>query len=286
MRLGLSRVPVYYFYSHSFGDAMLPELLRRMVYKPIRAINGYREERVAGVHLLAVGSIFHHAMSGDAIWGTGINPVRQKRLPPGFKVDIRAVRGPLTRAFVVDELGLDCPEIYGDPAQLLPKYFPEFQASPEQEHIVIAQHRDEEFIRSNWSDFSAYNVFLCQHPRMPWRRVVDQILTSRLVVSSSLHALIIAEAYGIAARWWHNADLPSSRTEGRFKYNDYYASTGRSLDDLGNSIEEALEMGGKEPIQGFDSGKLDSAFPYDLFYSCFERATSLLKNRMRTYSQR
>ncbi len=57
---------------------------------------------------------------------------------------MRAVRGPLTRQFLMD-MGIDCPKIYGDPALLLPKLFPEFKKSenPTKEYIIIPHHSDE-----------------------------------------------------------------------------------------------------------------------------------------------
>jgi pyruvyltransferase len=91
------------------------------------------------------------------------------------------------------------------------------------------------------------------------------ILGCELVVASSLHALIVAEAFGIPARWWHSASLGSARTEGVFKYNDYYASTNRRLDDWASSIDEAIEMGGKEPIRGYDYAALIGSFPRSEF---------------------
>ena len=266
----------YYYYSYSFADAIGPELIMRIVKKPIQSINGFKRKsegkknRRNKPHFMALGSIFHDVRNGDVIWGTGVNPKWQKKLPPGFELDIRAVRGPLTREYIINELGLECADIYGDPALLFPKYFKEFQASPVKDYTVIAQHNDEEFIRKNWDHFGAYNIFLCQRPkRVPWRQVINKILSSRFIISSSLHGLIFAEIYGIPARWWNNEELPSFRTEGRFKFNDYYASTGRSLNDFAVSIDEALEMGGKEHIQKFDTEKLNRAFPYELFHSRF-----------------
>ena len=182
---------LYYYYSYSFADAISPELISRICSKRISTINGYEKKRGGSTHLLALGSIFHHARNGDIIWGTGINPYWQEKTPPLRKLDIKAVRGPLTRDYITDKLGLDCPEIYGDPALLFPKYFPEFDVSTVNDYTVIAQHNDEEFVLKNWSKFEKYNIFLCQRTnRLPWRKVINKITASRFIISSSLHALI------------------------------------------------------------------------------------------------
>jgi pyruvyltransferase len=79
------------------------------------------------------------------------------------------------------------------------------------------------------------------------------------VLASSLHALIVAEAYGIPARYVRLSDHESI-----FKYNDYYLGTGRQQDKIATSVDEAVEMGGFAPPQ-FDASKLLKAFPFDLW---------------------
>ena len=46
------------------------------------------------------------------------------------------------------------------------------------------------------------------------------------IVSSSLHGICVAEAYGIPAVWVRLAD---NIVGGEFKFRDYYASTGRDM---------------------------------------------------------
>jgi hypothetical protein len=67
------------------------------------------------------------------------------------------------------------------------------------------------------------------------------------VVSTSLHGIIFSEAFGIPARWVHDARLPSSK-EGVFKYNDHLLSTGRPANLFASSMEEAVSMGGMPRI--------------------------------------
>ena len=74
-----------------------------------------------------------------------------------------------------------------------------------------------------------------------------QLLDCELVVSTSLHGIIFAEAFGVPARWVHDATLPSSK-EGVFKYNDHLLSTGRPANLYASSMEEAVRMGGMPPI--------------------------------------
>ena len=268
----------YYYYSYSFADSITPILITRIINRkrisrtPLRSINGHLEKNMKGPFFLSLGSIFHLARDNDVIWGSGINPVWQKNIKePPKKLDIKAVRGPLTQNYAEAKLGIKCPKIYGDPVLLFPRYFPEFKVHKKKDYIVILQHNDEEYAFKNLDLFKNHNIFFCQrYNKQSWIEVVNKILSSTFVISSSLHGLIFAEVYGIPARWLYNENFPSSKTESRFKYNDYYASTGRSMDDFANSIDEALEMGGKEPITSYNPKPLIKSFPYDLFRNKYE----------------
>ena len=59
-------------------------------------------------------------------------------------------------------------------------------------------------------------------------RFVDDICRCEKVVSSSLHGLIVADAYGIPSQWMTISDRA---TLDGFKYLDYFASVHRSDDE-------------------------------------------------------
>ena len=207
--------------------------------------------------LFAIGSVLSFAMDDDVIWGTGINGrLLHKKFYRFTQLDVRAVRGPLTRNFLKSELNIDCPEIYGDPGLLFPILFPEYQRkeNPSNEYIIIP-HFSEEFFYPK-SEYA--NVV---YPTEPWQVVVEKILDSKFVISSSLHGVIIAEAYGIPARL-----LRISENESLFKYQDYYLGTGRPHFQIAYSIEQALEMGGESPFH-CDLNKLLDAFPIEFWES-------------------
>lgn len=96
-------------------------------------------------------------------------------------------------------------------------------------------------------------------PLRGWNAVVEQIVGADLVLASSLHGVVIAEAFGIPAR-----HVRLTETEPPFKYDDYARGTGRSGIDSANSVAEALEMGGAPPIS-FDPQALLATFPHDLW---------------------
>ena len=94
-----------------------------------------------------------------------------------------------------------------------------------------------------------------------WRTFIDSITNSELVISSSLHGIILAEAYGVPAIMLnHNRDM--------FKYRDWYYSTGRYDFPIADTVEEALMMKpallDKDILKAMQKRLLDS-FPTDLW---------------------
>ncbi len=235
----------------NFGDYISYILVERMVDGPLEVyVKGQKNVKKK---LLASGSIISFAINDDVVWGSGINGKLLKAKDYKFTtLDIRCVRGPLTRDFLKEHLNHDCPEIYGDPALLFPYFFPEFtrKENPTHDYIIIPHFSEEaQFPKEEWDNI----VFSTD----PWDEIVAKILDSRFVISSSLHGVIIAEAYGIPARL-----LRVSETEPLFKFQDYYFGTGRPHFTYATTVDEALEMGGESPIE-CDLEKVYKAFPFE-----------------------
>ena len=116
-------IPLFYWQLREwfdFGDYLsFLKLGERIVGRPIKTKIGAKQKK-----LLAVGSIFAKASDGDIIWGSGVSGKRLNKSDYTFtSLDIRAVRGPLTRQFIMKNFNIDCPEVYGDPVLLLPIFF-------------------------------------------------------------------------------------------------------------------------------------------------------------------
>jgi pyruvyltransferase len=235
----------------NFGDALSEALVGRMLGKQIQVagqpFNGQKK-------LLGMGSIMSFAQDGDVIWGTGVNGKSPEKAYQFNHLDVRAVRGPLTRDFLLKR-GISCPEIYGDPTLLLPIFFPEFQKPtvPENDYVIIPHFSDEHLFDGIPNMISV---------KEPWNVVVEKILNSKFVIASALSGIIVAEAFRIPAKLLQIEN--KSNTEDLFKYKDYYYGTNRCSFSYARSIEQALEMGG-EPLPICDLEKLAQAFPYELF---------------------
>lgn len=251
----LMAIPLYYWQkgkrTENFGDRLSLELVSRIAKTKI----GYASCNSRHKKLLAIGSILRCAKNNDVIWGSGVNgKSTDPKLYHFDTLDIRAVRGPLTRKFIQNNFHINCPEIYGDPALLLPYFFHEFKkpAQPLYPYIIIPHYSEKRlFPKSKFP-----NVV---YPTEPWDVVVHKIVNSGFVISSSLHGIVVAEAYGIPARL-----LKVTNHEPLFKYTDYYYGTKRFDFKYATSVEQALEMGGEPPAQ-CNLHKLYKAFPKEFW---------------------
>lgn len=95
-----------------------------------------------------------------------------------------------------------------------------------------------------------------------WKDVIKQILSCEYVVSTSLHGLILADAYGVPNQWI------TLQNRSDFKYKDYYSSVGKKAISIRitdeTRIEELLEkMKMYEPIV-FDPKPLLRACPFPI----------------------
>ncbi|WP_430592364.1 glycosyltransferase [Humidisolicoccus flavus] len=231
----------------NFGDELGPLVVRALL-----AARGIEPETSNGPRrrLLSVGSIVHFAQNDDVIWGTGINgKVRRPKLP--FDLDIRAVRGPFT-ASALRSRGFEVPDIFGDPALLIPSLFPETRTWSLEKTRKIA-------VVPNLNDLERY----IDHPDLisplaPVWEVIRAIAQSERVIASSLHGIVLAEALGVPV-----VPLESS-AEVSFKYDDYMRGTGRNSFRFANTLDEAFKASPLPPLDWNPQPLLD-AFPRDLW---------------------
>ena len=205
-------------------------------------------------HLYTIGSIILLGHQNATIWGSGILFSEPKNFiwkrNKYRELDIRCVRGPETLRRLTEN-GYDTSKcVMGDPGVLLPLIYKPTTFAQKKEYSVII-HMSKDFDVQNKIDILTDN----------WQTTIDEIYNSKLIISSSLHGIILAESYGIPAIL-----LDKFEFNDLFKYNDYYYSTGRYEYPVCRTIEEALNT---PPAPLPDLSKLQenliNSFPIDLW---------------------
>lgn len=237
--------------TNNFGDLLGPIIVREILRRA--GVSSNEAETPSNRRLLSVGSIMRMARDGDVVWGTGVNG-KSLNAPYTFNhLDVRAVRGPLTRRFLLDR-GIDVPEVFGDPGLLIGHLWPRatFSGRMQPQSVTVIPNLHDA------PQFSRYEGFW--HPCSPVDDTIARIATSEFVIGSSLHAIVLAESFGVPAR------LLVSEHEPAFKYEDYFLGSGRAGYVAASSVEEALDLGGGDPLDWSPDPLLD-AFPIDLWSS-------------------
>ena len=242
---------------NNFGDLLGPMIVAR-----IAAAEGLVAQSSASqgrTRLLSVGSVVHFGRDGDVVWGSGVNGKMDADRYAFEALDVRAVRGPKTRAFL-QQRGIDVPAIYGDPGLLFADLFSELglRSRPKTRSVTVMPNLND---RRAVSSRHASIVVL---PTEGVTACVQAIAESEYVVASSLHAIVIAESIGTPCR------LVAATAESPFKYEDYYLGTGRDPIEPAPSVEAALAESPVEPALEWDPAPLLSAFPRDLWRASSE----------------
>lgn len=160
-----------------------------------------------------IGSILAQVKKDWVVWGSGIISQSYPVAPAKFL----AVRGPQTRAFLVKQ-GYQVPEVYGDPALLLPRYYnPE--VDKKYDIGIIPHYNDYQQVNEMYAQKNGFKVIDLMTNDI--EHTTREILSCKQIISSSLHGIIVPHAYGIPAVWMQF----SNKVFGDgIKYQDYFES--------------------------------------------------------------
>ncbi|CAF3348258.1 unnamed protein product [Rotaria socialis] len=244
----------------NFGDKLSHILVMSIVGANLSLITAQKQREYCKTpKLLSIGSIFRFACKNDVIWGSGVLDSVTFPSKSYSKImrtlDIRAVRGPRTRQFLMSTFNISVPRVYGDPALLLPYYLTGYKKAlvPTISRLLILHYIDAKRGPAIAGNTPIVTINAC----LPWDQIINLILQSELVISTSLHGIIVAEAFGIPARVLASPQITL------FKFHDYFEGTRRKL-RYANNLSEAIQMGGEIPMK-LHLTKLRKAFPMDKF---------------------
>ncbi|GAA2105379.1 polysaccharide pyruvyl transferase family protein [Brevibacterium salitolerans] len=232
MLLADGSIPMRWWgYERNFGDLLGPWLVSRMTDKPIRWVPSYEP------HYLTIGSIVGHATPASVLWGTGSFGTEAKsEMAPGARY--LAVRGPLTRARL-EMFKQPCPKVYGDPALLVARYYPR-TIEPSYELGVVLRWSE----TARKKSFDVEGVKLIELKTDDVEGTLDDMLACKRIISTSLHGLILADAYGIPNSWL----IADTGWGKEYKFWDYLTSVRKEREpddfdivDQGMTIDQLIE---------------------------------------------
>lgn len=201
----------------NYGDLLSKYLVEKISNKEVvwcKPANFHFQDFFSPIYV-TIGSILTHVNKKCIVWGSGIISKEFEIKKAAFL----AVRGPQTRKHLVDQ-GFEVPEIYGDPALLLPQYYhPKIEK--EYKIGVIPHYRDFKKVSGFYENQES--ILLIDLMTNDVEKITDSFLKCEKIVSSSLHGIIVAHAYGIPAIWHKFSDDVFG--DG-IKYQDYFESVG------------------------------------------------------------
>ncbi|WP_104103984.1 polysaccharide pyruvyl transferase family protein [Arthrobacter sp. 08Y14] len=204
----------------NFGDAIGPWLISKIANKS--PINGHGR-KLSSPPLMTVGSILNLIERDETVvWGTGLmgplSDAAVQQLSTFENVSVRAVRGRLTRDEVVEKLGWEVPEVFGDPGLLLPRFLPIPKGREQKDLVAVVPH----YLHMDYFKQLESNSVRVLDVQDGLERVVRQIATARVCLSTSLHGVIIAQAYGVPWVWVRVEDHKLGGDT--FKFEDFFST--------------------------------------------------------------
>lgn len=260
----------------NFGDTMNQDLLQGLTGYKVEWSDDPEQPLLTAAGSL-IGSFF---MKGPwTVWGSGCIS-KETNVPKNL--DIRAVRGQLTRQHLLNIGYSNIPEVYGDPGLLLPLLFPApHDQEPQYDWGIIPHYSFRFHPAMHAAAISSKLTKACGidtrsisviSPKLSTAEFLKRVLSCRYIASSSLHGLIVAAAYGKPFVWIafegdpFEGRVTSPALRDLFKYHDFFSSIGmmdmspiviRRVSDWVKAFDSVTE-----DVGNFDPKPLMDAFPY------------------------
>ena len=199
---------MYWWQGPNFGDVLAP-----IIFKYFLDIYPILSDSPVKKKIIGIGSVLSAAKKGDIVWGSGC----KKENMILNEVNFISVRGPLTKEHARN-CGADVKNcLIGDPAMLMPIMLPKEKLKYNKKstfQIGIAAH-----IKDNleWHKVNDTNIVKIDLKNFNWKKILEQIVNSDVVLTSSLHVAIIADSYNIPVSVIQASDSS-------FKFYDYFLS--------------------------------------------------------------
>ncbi len=187
-------------------------------------------------HYVICGSIMHFTTRNSIVWGAGLITnnvnycidhkiwVNKKIIPK----KICAVRGPKTRQ-ELKNIGIDCPNVYGDPAMIFPFLYNPINKK-KYKYGIIPHYIDknDNNVKKISSLHNVKMIDICIKKNDTIQTIIDEISECDVIFSSTLHGFILGELYSKKKKSFY-VRFGNRVSGGDFKYKDHMESIGRDF---------------------------------------------------------
>lgn len=238
----------------NLGDALSAVVIAALSGVPVR--HAHFDAPIE--RLVGVGTIGHAQKNGRLhVWGTGFDATRNAVqpdlgrfvLPPETVFEVHATRGPRSAALLKAQ-GVPVEKVaYGDPVMLLPEIWPMDHVTKTHDVGVIVHITEletQEIASGPMAQYRRYQVpeglglsvriinTLTPPTLDGLKAKVEEIAACRVILSTSLHGLVLAETYGIPCAWFRATgtgmgemlDLSDDSLKIDHRMRDFYLGAG------------------------------------------------------------
>lgn len=208
----------YWDFVPNWGDTVNPYLVQKITGRNTVSSNkifNYKHKP----ELLGIGSIISGDLSNFVIWGSGV--LSAETTIYHKPKEVLALRGHNSLK-KIREVGGDC-NVFGDPVLLFPEIFSNVNIAKTHRYGIVPHYSDKtkpgivQLAAMNDASVKIIDI------QTDTETFVKDVLSCENIISSSLHGLILAEAYGIPTC---RIMLSENLKRGDFKFYDYYSGVG------------------------------------------------------------
>ena len=284
----------------NLGDALSAVVVAALAGVPVR--HAHFDE--ARERLVGVGTIGHAQRNGRLhVWGTGfdaresaVQPDQGRfTVPPDTIFEVHATRGPRSAALLAAQGIATAKAAYGDPVMLLPRIWPMGHVAKTHDIGVIVhitELEDSNIGSTPLAEFRRYQVpdhlkgsvriiNTLTPPNLDGLKAkVEEIAACRMILSTSLHGLVLAETYGIPCAWFsidgtgegQRLRLDDDTVEIDHRMRDFYLGAGATdllTYGIGRHLDTDWQAARDFVLQNwtpltYDTAALVKAFPLPL----------------------
>jgi len=221
----------FFYLNHgNFGDGI------NNIFFNLLANKTFNFKRTKNMHYLGTGSVLKFCNKNSIVIGTGFIDEKDDLGSNNFKImndkiihkpkKIILVRGPKTRNKLI-RMGIECPKNYGDPLILFPLIYNNNSIKEIKNKIGFIPHyidyktnNSEQFIKNSINkkyQVELINIMTGQN----YRPFINKILSSEIIVSSSLHGIIMGIIFKKKVIF---TEFSNKVIGNKFKFYDFFES--------------------------------------------------------------